>query len=168
VALFDATLGGFPPTYLFEDAGGWLVSDVDTGLSLLELNGTHDFVVGDEVIVGGLDTASLPSPLVSDTVYYVSAAAGTDVALEATLGGGTIPLTDVGSGTFWVAHAPDPAEPLGGNLLEDEDDVGNDEIGGGPWPIYLGDGVAFFSVEAALARHLPSGVHLRIGFNPLV
>lgn len=172
-----------PVTYLLDDALAWRVDGVDTGTDKLTLS--ESFIVtppgfppsevyqidsGTELRLRLADGAVAPEPPVDEGVYYalVTAGQGTTLQLESSPGGGAIDLTTAGSGTFYLEVVQDPELPLGGHLLDDENDVGNDEEGGGPYPIYLYSGDLFPQVTAVLQRTLPAGVHLRVGHNPLV
>jgi hypothetical protein len=69
----------------------------DTGLDVLKAP-SHGFSTNQTVVVWSVPGAPLPSPLTEGTVYYVISATADDLQLSTTLGGGSVPLTTVGSG----------------------------------------------------------------------
>lgn len=169
VTLYPSTLiQDVPVTYLRDEAVGWRVSAVDTTGNVLTTLYPHGWVDGDKVRFVTTTGATLPAPLMVEQTYYVLDATSDTLKVETTLGGGAVDVTTAGSGSFYVETEVDPIDPpLGGFLLEDENEPGYDDAGG-PYPLYLYDGVMFPAVTEVLEGQLPAGVHLSIGMNPIL
>lgn len=65
--------------------------------SLLNVPAGHDFRINDPVLFSVMGTATLRSPLVAATTYYVVTVNPTSIAVSATLGGTAIAFTGSGS-----------------------------------------------------------------------
>lgn len=174
-----ALLTAIPPTYLQTevDLAGTVVYNVTEGLSggsVFALDDTAP-AVGATVYFYRQSGGSPPTPFSSNTLYYVVVSLGSYLQLSDTDGGMPITLTSEATSDLQLVVnpdpdavvPPDPAMPLGGHLLQDENYSGNSD-GGGPYPVYLYDGDMFPSVQAAIQATLPSGVHVRVGVHPLI
>lgn len=160
-----ALILSIPPTFLQEEVVLYEITAAPSGSPTFTL-ATSPPVAGTPVQISLPGIGSLPTPFTEEATYFVVNPGALTVELEATVGGGAISKTSVGSGLNLVV-ATDPDMPLGGNLLEDENFEGNNDEGG-PYPVYLYDGDLFPSLQAAIQATLPSGVHVRVALHPMI
>ena len=93
------------------------VSSINTGTDVITLGSAHGWSTNTPVCVQS--SATLPSPLVADRVYYVISPSGADLKLAYYSSGTAINITDSGSGTVEVysGHTNTSTDTL--NVLTD-------------------------------------------------
>lgn len=79
------------------------IESVNTSTNKITITG-HGYLDEDAVYVDSTENDP-PNPLAEDTKYYIVNKTDNDFELEASIGGGTISLTDVGSGTLFIRKA---------------------------------------------------------------
>lgn len=80
---------------------------VNTTTDRIILGGSHTMVAGEPVRFAALDAGLLPTPLSSNTDYYVSTVvSGTDFTISETYGGVPLDISTAGTGTFICFNYP--------------------------------------------------------------
>jgi len=93
------------------------VLSVDITTDVITMTAAHGWAVNTQVMIQSSGT--LPTPLVADTIYYVTAPGGSDLKLALTSGGAAIDLTSAGSGTIQIYDGHTDTTTATMNVLDD-------------------------------------------------
>ena len=132
---------------------GITVFTADPGTEILTVSvDLNPAPYGDKVMVSNVGGA-LPSPLVTNTIYYVLYLSPTTINLSTSSGGGIINITDAGTGTHYIHNIsvvntyPIVNPRLGNSLQMEWDTTGNQLKIHNDYPVYKLDGTTFYYAE---------------------